>query len=81
MSTTLIVMLIVCGLMMMFGATKWALGVAIASVVGYFCYRIWTAGQDFQSVSGDVFFCFVLLSVGWYAAKRIIKFEDNLNQP
>lgn len=72
MTIILIVAMMVCGLMMMFGATKWALSVVIVSVVGCFCYRIWFAGEDMQSVFGGLLFCFMLLPLGLYGAKQFI---------
>lgn len=79
MTAILLVTMIVCGLMMMFGATKWVLSVAIVSVVGCFSYRIWFAGEDFQSVTGDALFCLMLLPIGWYGAKQFIKFDKSTN--
>lgn len=80
MITILLLMMIVCGLMMVFGATKMALCIAIASFVGSFSYRIWFIGENLQSVSGDAFFCLALLPIGWYAAKQFIKLENSFNQ-
>lgn len=79
MITILLVTIIVCGLMMSFGATKFALCVALTSIVGCFSYRIWFAGEDLQSVAVDALFCLILLLIGWYGAKQFIKFEDSIS--
>jgi len=79
MTTILLLTMIVSGLMMMCGATKWAIFVVIVSVVGCFSYRILLAGEDLQSVAGDAFLCLMSLSFGLYAAKQLIKFDEATN--
>lgn len=79
MTTILLLTMIVCGLMMMFGEMKCAIFVVIVSVVGCFSYRIWFVGEDLQSVSASALFCLALLPIGSYGAKRFIEIEDSIS--
>lgn len=79
MTTILLLISIVCGLMWMFGAGKLALYVALVSIIGCFSYRVWFAGEDWESVSANAVFCLLLMPIGWYGAKQFIKIENSIS--
>lgn len=56
MTAILLLLSIVCGLMWLFGSGKLALYVALVSIIGCFSYRVWFAGEDWESFSANAMF-------------------------
>lgn len=79
MTTILILISIICGLMWMFGAGKLALYIMLVSIIGCFGYRLWFTGEEWESVAANAMFCILLVPIGWFGAKQFIKIESSIS--